>query len=71
MDTLASISQSRIIRSEPNIVLKVRVSLRLPPRRPGRADAHRHRILPDIQTGDPVEHDLHGSLRFLREATIA
>jgi LysE type translocator len=38
----------------------------------GRAHAHRHRILADIQTGDPVEHDLHRSLPFLaREATIA
>ena len=42
-----------------------------PTARARRADAHRHRILADIQTGDPVEHDLHGVPLSDREATLA
>jgi hypothetical protein len=68
---LISISQSRITRSEPNTVLKVRVTLRLPPRGPGVRIHTVTESLPTIQTGEPIEHNLHGAPPFLRKVTLA
>jgi hypothetical protein len=51
MVTPASTSQSRITRSEPNIVLKVRVSLRRPPRGPG---VRTHTVTDSLPTSKPA-----------------
>ena len=48
------------------------ISRRAPPiLRTGRAQAHRHRLLADIEPSDPIEHDLHRIPPFLRKAAIA
>ena len=42
--------------------------LRMPPTlRTRRTQAHRHRLLANIEPGDPIEHDLHGSSRTRRK----
>ena len=68
MLTPSSTSQSRITRNEPNIVLNVRVSLPAGRRGAGGTQAHCHRVLPDIESRDPLEHDLHpGPLSAVRD----
>ena len=68
--TPASTSQSRITRSEADIVLNVRVTLRRPPRRPG---MRTHTVTESFPTSKPATRSNMTSMAPppLHQATLA